>query len=271
MNGAPCQSIHRGIILNSLQPPTDHHTSELLSALADEAARLNLSLSDQQRHAFTHYYSLLHEWNERAGLTAITEPTAVAHRLFGESLALLVALRDAGHLTEDEPTRIADIGPGGGFPGLPMRIVDPALQLVLIESQRRRCEFLEAAATELALDNVEVVNARAEDAGRDPALRETFDLVVVRAVAPLNVLVEYALPLLRTGGILATPKGSRANDERTEAQPAITALGGIELESLPLSLPTDAPPQQIILIRRDGPLDHRYPRRAGTPSKRPIS
>ncbi len=166
--------------------------------------------------------------------------------------------------------RVADIGAGGGFPGLPMRIAEPALQLVLIESQRRRCDFLETAARELALDHAQVINSRAEDAGRDPALRETFDLVVVRAVAPLNVLVEYALPLLRVGGTLATPKGSRAEDERAEAQAAIAALGGIELDPLPLALPPDVHPQQIILVRRDGALNDRYPRRAGTPSKRPL-
>ena len=251
--------------------PRDQDAAELLSALTDESTRLGLALNDAQLDTFARYSALLLEGNERAGLTAITQATAIAHRLFGESLALLVALRTAGHLTEGQPARVADIGPGGGFPGLPMRIVEPAFQLVLIESQRRRCEFLETAASALALDAVEVVNARAEDAGRNPALRETFDLVVVRAVAPLAVLVEYALPLLRLGGILATPKGSRANDERAEAQPAIIALGGVELDPLPLSLPPDTPSQQVILVRREGPLEDRYPRRAGMPSKRPIS
>jgi 16S rRNA (guanine527-N7)-methyltransferase len=251
--------------------PSDLDASELLSALAIETTRLNLALSEAQRDTFVRYSALLIDSNERAGLTAITKATAIAHRLFGESLALLVALCAAGYLTEGQPVRVADIGPGGGFPGLPMGIAEPALQLVLIESQHRRCEFLESTASALALDAVEVVNARAEDAGRYPALRETFDFVVVRAVAPLAVLVEYALPLLRVGGILASPKGSRAKDERTEAQPAITALGGVELEPLPLSLPPDVPSQQVILVRRDGPLDDRYPRRAGIPSKRPLS
>ena len=251
--------------------PGDHDASELLSALTDETTRLGLTLDDAQRDTFARYHALLLDWNDRSGLTSITAPEAIARRLFGESLSLLAALRAAGLLPDGQPTRIADIGPGGGFPGLPMCIAQPALQLVLIESQRRRCQFLETAVSELALDAVEVVNARAEDAGRDPALRETFDLVVVRAVAPLAVLVEYALPLLRVGGILATPKGSRADHERTEARAAITALGGIELDPLPLSLPPDVPPQQVILVRRDGPLDDRYPRRAGIPSKRPIS
>jgi 16S rRNA (guanine527-N7)-methyltransferase len=260
-----------GITLTSSPSPRDHDASELLSALADETTRLGLTLDGAQRDAFACYHALLLDWNDRAGLTSITTPEAIARRLFGESLALLAALRVAGLLPEGQSARIVDIGSGGGFPGLPMRIAQPALQLVLIESQRRRCQFLETAVSELALDAVEVVNVRAEDAGRDSVLRETFHLVVVRAVAPLAVLIEYALPLLRVGGILATPKGSRADDERTDARAAITALGGIELDPLPLSLSPEVPPQQVILVRRDGPLDDRYPRRAGIPSKRPIS
>jgi len=252
----------------STDAPDDRWT---LDALEGELTRLGLALTDPQRAAFADYGSLLEGANARAALTAITDRDEVQRRLFGESLALLVALRAAGTLEVGRAARVADIGAGGGFPGVPMRIVDPALQLVLIESQRRRCDFLEALVAALALDTTEVVNARAEDAGRDPALRVTFDLVVARAVAPLPVLVEYALPLLRVGGVLASPKGSRAEDELTEAAGAISALGGAALDPVPLSLPDGVPPQQVILVRRDGPLDDRYPRRAGMPSKRPLA
>ena len=107
-----------------------------------------------------------------------------------------------------------------------MHIADPSLALTLVESHGRRCEFLETAIDELALDGVAVRRMRAEEAGRDPELREGFDLAVARAVAPLPVLVEYALPLLRPGGLLAAPKGSRARDELREAEAAIETLGG---------------------------------------------
>lgn len=249
---------------------TEHAPTPFLETLAVESRRLGLDLTDDQRATFARYLALIEEWNDRAGLTAIREPSEVARRLIGESLALLVALRGTGSIDASAPVRVADIGPGGGFPGLPMRIVDPSLNVVLIESQQRRCAFLEAAIGDLALDGVEVVNARAEDAGRDESLRGSFDLVVARAVAPLPVLVEYALPLLRVGGVLATPKGSRAADELAEASAAIEALGGIALEPIALSLPADVPPQQVLLIRRDGDLDDRFPRRAGVPSKRPL-
>ena len=250
---------------------TDHSATPFLTTLEGESRRLKLDLTPDQRATFVHYLTLLEAWNDRAGLTAIREPAEVARRLIGESLALLVALRASGALEAGQPARIADIGPGGGVPSLPMRIVDPALSFVLIEAQQRRCAFLETAATELALAGVEVVNARAEDAGRDATLRGSFNLVVARAVAPLPVLVEYALPLLRTGGVLATPKGSRASEELAEAAAAIAALGGVALEPVPLSLPDDVPPQQVLLVRRDGELDDRFPRRAGVPSKRPLS
>lgn len=249
----------------------DPANTAFLTALQAEERRLTLDLNAGQRAAFVRYRVLLDEWNERAGLTAIREPAEVARRLFGESLALLVALRAAGLLQTGRAARVADVGPGGGFPGLPMRIADPALHVVLIEAQRRRCEFLETVASELALDGVEVVNARAEDAGRDESLRGSFDLVVARAVAPLAVLVEYALPLLRAGRVLATPKGSRATEELAEASAAIEQLGGVALETAPLSLPEGVPPQQVLLVRRTGELDDRYPRRAGVPSRRPLA
>ncbi|MCH8187221.1 MAG: class I SAM-dependent methyltransferase [Proteobacteria bacterium] len=129
---------------------------------------------------------------------------------------------------------------------------------------------LEQLVEELGLSDVRVVRARAEEAGRDPSLRATFDLAVARAVAPLPVLVEYALPLLRDGGVLATPKGSRAQAELAEAAGAIAALGGVAEEPVDLPLPAEAPPQSVLFVRRAGPLDERYPRRPGMPSKRPL-
>jgi 16S rRNA (guanine527-N7)-methyltransferase len=241
-----------------------------LPVLAAEAARLGLDLPAATLEAFARYLDLVIAWNRRAGLTAIEDREEIQRRHFGESLALLVALRDAGIIEPGVPCRVADIGPGGGFPGLPLRIVEPALELVLIESQARRCRFLRETAAALGLDGVEVVHARAEEAGRDPTLRGTFDLVVARAVAAMPVLVEYALPLLRQGGVLAAPKGSRALAELEEAARAVEALGGTALDAVPLPVAADAPSMLVLLVRRTGELDDRYPRRAGMPSKRPL-
>lgn len=241
-----------------------------LSLLTIDAERLGFPLTPAQCASFERYRDLLIEGNERAGLTTVTDPGEIERRHFGESLALLAVLRDGGLAGGDAPVRVADLGPGAGFPGVPMRIVDPSLRLTLIESHARRAAFLEQLVRELALDGVTVHQARAEDAGRAPDLRAAFDLVVARALAPMPVLVEYALPLLRDGGVLAAPKGSRALDELDAARGAIAALGGVALEPRPLPLPAGAPPQHVLLVRRSGPLDDRYPRRAGIPAKRPL-
>lgn len=232
--------------------------------------RLGLRLDEAAYDAFARYLSLLEAWRDRAGLTSLTDPAAVQRRHFGESLALLVALRSAAVLSAGEPARIVDVGAGAGFPGVPMRIVEPALRLTLIESHGRRARFLKTVVGELGLDGVEVVTARAEEAGRDPAYRGSFDVAVARAVAPLPVLVEYLLPLLRPGGVMAAPKGSGAERELSEAAAAIDALGGCAEEPVPLLLPEGATPQRVIVVRRCGEVPERFPRRPGIPAKRPI-
>ena len=246
-------------------------TTDRLDPLRSEASRLALELDAEAESRFGRYLDLIEAWRVRAGVTAIRDADTMQERLFGESLALLVALREAGILKAGESPAIVDIGSGAGIPGIPMHIADPSLALTLVESHGRRCEFLETAIDELALDGVAVRRMRAEEAGRDPELREGFDLAVARAVAPLPVLVEYALPLLRPGGLLAAPKGSRASDELSEAEAAIETLGGHVLTPLPLSLPEGAVAQIVVLVRRSGPMPERYPRRPGIPSKRPLS
>ncbi len=252
----------------------DLSTLDSLAPLLAECERLGVRLDGEARDRFARYVELLERWNERASLTSIDDPATLQRRLFGESIALIVVLREAALAPADAPVRVVDIGAGGGFPGLPMRIAQAAvglsLRVTLVESNARRSAFLRAAVETLELPDVTVVNARAEDAGRDPALRGCFDLAVARAVAPLPTLVEYALPLLAVGGLLATPKGSRAAGELAGAARAIEELGGTALPPLDLPLPPDAPAQRVLLVRRTGPVGERYPRRAGLAAKHPI-
>jgi 16S rRNA (guanine527-N7)-methyltransferase len=242
-----------------------------LDVLAGEAARLGLALDVEARARFARYLQLLAEWRERAGLTTVVEAEEVQRRHFGEALALLTVVRGLPDVAgASGPIALADLGSGAGFPGLPMRIVEPRLRLTLVEAHGRRARFLELVVAALGLEDVRVVQARAEEAGRDPALRAAFDVVVARALAPLPVLVEYALPLLRAGGVLAAPKGSRVAEEIEAAAGAIEALGGTLEPAVPLPLPSEAPPQLVVLVRRTGALDDRYPRRPGVPSRRPL-
>lgn len=240
-----------------------------LAALDAETLRLDFPLDERARERFARYLELLIEWSPRAGLTSVTEPEAIQLRHFGESLALLKLLREGGLV--EAGTRVVDVGSGGGLPGVAMLIAGPSLAVTLLESHERRSRFLELVVAELGFENAQVVRARAEEAGRDPELRASFDLAVARAVAPLPVLVEYTLPLLRRGGVLASPKGSRARDELVAAEAAIAALGGVAEQPLPLSLPPGAHPQLVLIVRRTGELDARYPRRPGVPARRPIA
>lgn len=243
---------------------------ESLATLLTEAGRLGIDLDDRARDRFARYLDLILEWNERAGLTSLTDPDEIQRRHLAESLSLLAALRTAGILPAGSTLRIADLGSGGGFPGVPLAIAEPGLDLVLVESHGRRAVFLQAVIDALALDHVRVAAMRAEDAGRGPMLRATFDVVTARALAPLPVLIEYALPLLRDGGLLVAPKGSRAGDELAASTNALAALGGDLRETLDLPLPEGVPPQRVIVVRRTGRLDPLFPRRAGIPSRQPL-
>lgn len=247
-----------------------------LAVLQAEASRLGMALTRAHLARFGRYLEMLIEWAPRAGLTSLRDPAAIQSRHFAESLALLRVLREAA--VPDSAAwsggglSMVDVGAGAGLPGLPVAVVEDGVRLTLVESSARRCRFLEAAVKALDLSSrVRVVRARAEEAGRDPALRGAFDLAVARAVAPMPVLVEYALPLLRLGGVLAAPKGSRAAEELAAAAGAIATLGGEAEPPLALPLPDGAPPQQVLIVRRTGPLDERYPRRAGVPARRPLS
>jgi 16S rRNA (guanine527-N7)-methyltransferase len=252
-------------------PDTARNDEERAAAwLAAEAQRLGVVLDAAAHERLGCYGALIAAGAARAGLTSVRDPLGIARRHLGESLALLAALREASLLAPGAPARVVDIGSGAGLPGLAMRIAEPALRLTLVESSARRCAFLRETAAELGLDEVRVVQARAEEAGHYPELREHFDLAVARAVAPLAVLVEYALPLLAAGGLLAAPKGSRAAAELEAARPAIAGLGGEPAAPLALPLPPDSPLQQVLLVRRAGELPTHLPRRPGVPARRPL-
>lgn len=245
--------------------------SDPQATLRGEAARLGLHPTPEQLAQFATYEALIGEWDERAGLTTVRDAEGIQRRHFGESLALLVALREAGVLRAGAATSLIDVGTGAGLPGIPMRIVEPALRLTLVESVGKKCAFLEAAVEALGLERVRVVNARAEDAARDRSLRGRFDVATAKALAPLPVLLEYTVPLLRDGGLLAAPKGSRVDEEVEAAQGALRELSAVLEPGIRLPLPDDALRQTIVMVRRSGPLDARYPRRAGLPSKQPLT
>lgn len=242
----------------------------MLEVLSQGARELGLELGAPQLERFERYYRLLASSGRRAGVTSVTGYEEAQRRHFLESLAVAAALLQAGILDASSAHSALDLGSGGGFPGLPMKILLPALEMTLLEANGRKSAFLRETVDALGLEGVQVVTARAEDAARQPAYRERFDLVVARALAPLPVLVELALPFLKVGGHLAAPKGSRAANEVKQASFALETLRGEVVGRRPLPPASAAHPQTLVVVRKTARTPERYPRRAGIPSKRPL-
>lgn len=233
---------------------------DTLEKAAEEAG---FPLTKEQVSQFDAYTAALLETNKSLNLTAITDPDEVAVKHMVDSL--LVYNKEHFH-----NRTIADVGTGAGFPGLPLKIYDPSLRVTLIDSLQKRLHFLEQVVDSLHLGQVRLLHARAEDAGKNPDLREKFDTVVARAVANLPVLSEYCLPLVRVGGVFYAMKGSRGREEAEAARHAVQVLGGKITDIRNVSLPGLSDERTIITIEKIKPTPKQYPRKAGTASKRPL-
>lgn len=232
--------------------------------LKEQSALAGLALSPEQLEQFACYYEMLTETNRVMNLTAITEPREVAVKHMVDSL--LAADRSFARAG----TLLADVGTGAGFPGLPLKIFCPGLDVTLIDSLGKRLKFLESVIAELGLTNIRCVHLRAEDAGRDAAHRGRYDIVTARAVARLSVLAEYCLPLVKRGGRFVALKGSKYKDELAEARAALKILGGQLESAAEVKLPGLDDGRAVIRIKKTGPTPKAYPRRAGTPEKQPL-
>ncbi len=220
-----------------------------------------ITLTDIQINQFVRYYELLTETNKVMNLTALTEPEDVAVKHFIDSLTVYAnAMHNA---------TVADVGTGAGFPGIPLKIFDLTIKLTLLDSLAKRLKFLDTLTAELGLQNVTTVHARAEDAGKDKILREQFDFVTARAVARLNVLAEFCLPLVKVGGKFIAMKGD-AQDEITEGENAIKLLGGKIAEIKNVKLPNLDDKRTLVIIEKIKITPNKYPRKAGTAAKEPL-
>ena len=236
-----------------------------LSNLRRGARAHGVTLDDAQAALFDRYAALLRAWSDRANLVADATAAVVERRHFLESLAFGAALREREILRPD--SALLDIGSGAGLPGVVLKIAWPALRLTLLEATAKKTAFLAALVEDLGLDGVRVLTGRAEELAHDATLRGAFDLVVARAVAPLPVLLELALPFARVGGRLATVKGSRTQDEVAASRRALEVLGG-RCVTFPLDVP--GPRQQVVVTVKLRETPDTYPRRAGVPSKHPL-
>ena len=233
-------------------------------SLTSTATGLGLAIAPTHLDAYAAHYTLLLAHRGEAGLTSLTDPAEVAIKHFLDSLTGLL-IRDIA-----EGEMVADIGSGGGFPGLVLSVARPQARYTLIESNLKRAAFLEAAVETLHLDNVAILRDRAETAGRHPDHRDRYDLVLSRAVAPLPVGLEYALPLARVGGHCLAMKGPHAPQEIEKSDRALSELHGRIATTKNLSLPHSKGRRTLLLIEKTAPTPDRYPRRPGMPAKRPL-
>lgn len=228
---------------------------------------LNLELTDSHLQQFEKYTALLLAWNQKMNLTTITEPSEIMIKHFLDSLVFVKWLDN-----RKSPNKLVlgDIGTGAGFPGIPIKILRPDINVLLIDSLKKRTFFLNEVINQLELNSINVIHSRAEDIGRDKLYRESFDIITARAVAELPVLIEYAIPLLKVGGMLYAAKGIEPDKEISAAQNALKLLNS-KIEQLEqYRLTEDAAYRSLVIIRKTEKSSEKYPRQAGKPKKNPL-
>lgn len=226
--------------------------------------KLGLRLTRPQLSALALYEQELMDWNTRLNLTAIRDRHEIHIKHFLDSLTCLQVMRD------NPSGKLIDIGTGAGFPGIPIKIIYPKVQLTLVESVGKKAEFCRHVVAMLDLPNVNVLQERAEVLGQDVAHREQYDWAVARAVAILPVLAEYLLPLVRVGGSMIAMKGESGPAEAHSADHALKVLGGHLRQLFPVTLPGVAEERYLVVVDKVAATPRGYPRKVGTPAKRPL-
>lgn len=234
--------------------------------LIDECRKIGVQLNDQQVQQFIKFHELLVEWNSFMNLTGITEYEEVVMKHFVDSLAI-VNVKD---LSTGTP-KVIDMGTGAGFPGLPLKIAFPNIQMVLADSLNKRVKFLNEVINQLGLTGITAVHGRAETLGKNPEYREQFDYCVSRAVANMAVLSEYCLPFVKVGGTFIPYKSGTVEEELNQAKHAIFLLGGKTKECKYFSLPDTDIQRAIICVDKVVNTPKRYPRTDGKPAKEPLT
>lgn len=227
---------------------------------------IGIKLSDKQYKQFDQYYELLVEWNSFMNLTGITDYEEVLLKHYVDSLVLNI--EEIGH--NNDNVSLIDVGTGAGFPGLPLKIAHPQLNVVLLDSLNKRVKFLNQVIEELGLEGIQAIHSRAEDGGRNKDLREQFDISVSRAVANLSTLLEYNLPFVKVGGYFVAYKSGDVDDEVKNAANAVKQLGGVIERVDKFKLPYSDIERSLVFIKKIKNTPGRYPRKAGLPGKEPI-
>ncbi len=236
----------------------------------EDLKEIGIVLNEKQIYQFIAYYEILMEWNSVMNLTAITEFDEVLKKHFVDSLSIVKAYDFSNEWNNKNNLCMIDVGTGAGFPGIPIKIVFPDVNVTLLDSLNKRIKFLNEVIIKLGLKNIDAVHGRAEDYAKQDQLREKYDLAVSRAVANLSTLSEYCIPFVKQGGKFISYKSEKLIEELSAAEEAVTVLGGKTVGQVDYLLPGSDIYRNLLIIEKIKSTPKKFPRKAGLPSKEPI-
>ena len=235
----------------------------IINNFIQELQKYGYEVNDLQINQFMSYYDFLIEWNNKFNLTAITEFEEVIYKHFLDSVSIIKIVDLKKY------TSLIDVGTGAGFPGIPIKIMNPHMHVTLLDSLQKRVNFLNTVIDELQLDNINALHGRAEDYAKDKEYREAYDICVSRAVANLSSLSELCIPFVRVNGMFISYKSDKAMEEFENAKKAIQILGGNDNADIKC-FDINGNTRTLLGIRKEKPTSMKYPRKAGTPVKNPL-
>lgn len=236
--------------------------NEFNKIIKDDLKKVNLTFNKQQISQLYEYMHILLEWNKNINLTRITNPQECIKKHFIDSLSVVKYI--------NKKDKIIDVGTGAGFPGVPIKIAMPDTDIVLLDTINKKIKFLDVVIKKLELKYIKTIHGRAEDYGRDNKYREKYDIAIARAVAPLNILIEYVIPFIKVGGMCLCMKGTNITNELQTSQKAMKLLGAEIIGIEEFLIPNTDIKRSILTLRKKEHTNKEYPRKAGIPKKYPL-